>query len=164
MGSTALDNKNRTHDSIKYHKYAEAQPTSARNEVLRDVKLRHKNLHYGETNSEQQHFSRTTRVHPKLTFSVINDSRGEVNETMDEPLANLSGEKHDIDHSDADEMCLHPEYLVYTWVLSLIALASTLKLYFLVKTMLAVIMVMLYASCILIFYSDVFVAGKFNTE
>lgn len=52
--------------------------------------------------------------------------------------------------------CLHPEYLVYTWVLSLIALATTLKLYFLIKTLLAVLMVAVYALFIMVFYPQVF--------
>lgn len=52
--------------------------------------------------------------------------------------------------------CLHPEYLVYTWVLSLIALATTLKLYFLIKTLLAALMVAVYALFILVFYPQVF--------
>lgn len=52
--------------------------------------------------------------------------------------------------------CLHPEYLVYTWVLSLIALATTLKLYFLIKTLLAVTMVAIYTLFILVFYPEVF--------
>lgn len=40
--------------------------------------------------------------------------------------------------------CVQPEYLVFTWVLCLIALATTLKLYFLVKTFLAFAMVAVY--------------------
>lgn len=52
--------------------------------------------------------------------------------------------------------CLHPEYLVYTWVLSLIALATTLKLYFLIKTLLAVTMVAVYTLFILVFFPEVF--------
>lgn len=52
--------------------------------------------------------------------------------------------------------CVHPEYLVYSWVLSLIALATTMKLYFLIKTSLAIAMVLVYALFILIFYPEVF--------
>lgn len=55
--------------------------------------------------------------------------------------------------------CLHPEYLVYTWVLSLIALATTLKLYFLIKTLLAVSMVAIYTLFILVFYPEVFTSA-----
>lgn len=62
----------------------------------------------------------------------------------------------DVSQESAYDQCLHPEYLVYTWVLSLIALASTLKLYFLIKTVLAVTMVAVYSLFILVFYPEVF--------
>lgn len=62
----------------------------------------------------------------------------------------------------ANKYCLHPEYLVYTWVLSLIALATTLKLYFLIKTLLAVLMVAVYALFILVFYPQVFACAHLH--
>lgn len=52
--------------------------------------------------------------------------------------------------------CVHPEYLVFTWVLCLIALATTLKLYFLVKTFLASIMVAVYTGLTSLIYPQVF--------
>lgn len=52
--------------------------------------------------------------------------------------------------------CVHPEYLVFTWVLCLIALATTLKLYFLVKTFLASIMVAVYTGLTSLVYPQVF--------
>lgn len=60
---------------------------------------------------------------------------------------------------DADSIkavCLHPEYMVFTWVLCLIALATGLKLYYLVKTCMAFIMVCYYATLILVIFPDVF--------
>lgn len=51
---------------------------------------------------------------------------------------------------------MHPEYLVFTWVLCLIALATTLKLYFLVKTFLASIMVAVYTGLTSLVYPQVF--------
>lgn len=50
--------------------------------------------------------------------------------------------------------CSDPEYIVFMWVLSLIALATALKLYYLIKTCLAVILVTIYG--ILIMEVDVF--------
>lgn len=59
--------------------------------------------------------------------------------------------------------CSHPEYLVFTWVLCLIALATGLKLYYLVKTFMATIMVCCYAILILILFPDVF-SGALNED
>lgn len=55
-----------------------------------------------------------------------------------------------------NDYCSHPEYLVFTWVLCLIALATGLKLYYLVKTFLAAIMVCCYAILISVVFPDVF--------
>ncbi|XP_011505065.1 PREDICTED: adenylate cyclase type 8 [Ceratosolen solmsi marchali] len=52
--------------------------------------------------------------------------------------------------------CLRPEYIVFTWILCLIALASALKLYYLVKTALATIIVLVYAVLILVVSKDRF--------
>lgn len=46
--------------------------------------------------------------------------------------------------------CMHPEYVVYTWVLSMIALATALKLYYLIKLLLAVLMVAIYTTLIVL--------------
>lgn len=54
------------------------------------------------------------------------------------------------------DSCSHPEYVVFTWVLCLIALATGLKLYYLVKTFMATIMVCCYAILITIVFQDVF--------
>ncbi|XP_076661440.1 adenylyl cyclase 78C isoform X3 [Halictus rubicundus] len=64
--------------------------------------------------------------------------------------------------SDYDEelvmetTCVRPEYIVFTWILCLIALASALKLYYLVKTALATIIVAVYAVLILVVCKDFF--------
>lgn len=80
-----------------------------------------------------------------------------VNEYFHTENNNLSNkEEVDVFQKSASTKCLHPEYLVYTWVLSLIALATTLKLYFLIKTFLAIAMVAIYSLFILVFYPDVF--------
>lgn len=45
--------------------------------------------------------------------------------------------------------CAHPEYIIFTWVLCLVSLATALKLYFLIKTCLALAMVGCYMILIL---------------
>ncbi|KAG7205808.1 hypothetical protein KM043_007753 [Ampulex compressa] len=55
-----------------------------------------------------------------------------------------------------DDSCVRPEYIVFTWILCLIALASALKLYYLVKTALATIIVSIYAVLILVVCKDLF--------
>lgn len=62
--------------------------------------------------------------------------------------------KRRVDESSGGD-CVHPEYLVFTWVLCLIALATTLKLYFLVKTFLASIMVAVYTGLTSLAYPNV---------
>ncbi|CAB0016982.1 unnamed protein product [Nesidiocoris tenuis] len=52
--------------------------------------------------------------------------------------------------------CVHVDHLIFTWVLCLIALATTLKLYFLVKAALAALMVGSYFYLILEGYPSVF--------
>lgn len=64
---------------------------------------------------------------------------------------------------DATISCVHPEYLVFTWVLCLTALATGLKLYYLVKTALATIMVCCYAILISILFPDVFEGASNET-
>lgn len=75
-----------------------------------------------------------------------------------------SVETADVSQESTYDNCLHPEYLVYTWVLSLIALASTLKLYFLIKTILAITMVAVYSLFILVFYPEVFANAQSHNK
>ncbi|KAF9824462.1 hypothetical protein SFRURICE_002523 [Spodoptera frugiperda] len=48
--------------------------------------------------------------------------------------------------------CDNPEYVVYTWVLCLVALTSVLRLYFLIKTLLATIAVFIYCALFIQYY------------
>lgn len=50
----------------------------------------------------------------------------------------------------------HPEYIVFTWVLCLIALATALKLYYLIKLFLAVVMLIVYFILIQLPYNNYF--------
>ncbi|XP_058823589.1 adenylyl cyclase 78C [Topomyia yanbarensis] len=58
--------------------------------------------------------------------------------------------------------CVHPEYVVFTWVLCLISLATALKLYYLVKTFMAITMVACYSILILVVFKKVF--ETFDTQ
>jgi hypothetical protein len=89
-------------------------------------------------------------------------TEGDSGNTMTEENSVLEPDLHfDITSSDTDgdkepEQCLAPEYIVYTWVLCLVALATALKLYYLVKTTLASAMVSVFTTLILVAYKDVF--------
>ncbi|KAF5271309.1 hypothetical protein FQA39_LY08107 [Lamprigera yunnana] len=58
--------------------------------------------------------------------------------------------------NDSTCTCPYPEYIVFDWILCLIALATALKLYYLIKTLLAILMVTCYTIFILVSYHDVF--------
>lgn len=60
--------------------------------------------------------------------------------------------------------CCHPEYLVFTWILCLIALATGLKLYYLVKTFMATIMVVCYVVLISVIFPNVFESSSTETN
>lgn len=78
-------------------------------------------------------FDRLTSAETSPNLSIIND-----------------------DSEPVPDPCSHPEYMVFTWILCLIALATGLKLYYLVKTFMALIMVVCYAILILVVFPDVF--------
>jgi adenylate cyclase 8 len=65
-----------------------------------------------------------------------------------------------IERSDNDTRseatCQHPEYIVFTWILCLIALATALKLYYLIKLFLALVMLVAYTVLILVPYEEEF--------
>ncbi|VVC36628.1 Hypothetical protein CINCED_3A015230 [Cinara cedri] len=82
--------------------------------------------------------------------TFVND--GDVGEETDRK-ARL---RRDVTEEESSNDCVHPEYLVFTWVLCLIALATTLKLYFLVKTFLASLMVAVYTGLTSLAYPQVF--------
>uniref|UniRef100_A0A1B6DLF8 adenylate cyclase n=1 Tax=Clastoptera arizonana TaxID=38151 RepID=A0A1B6DLF8_9HEMI len=92
----------------------------------------------------------------------------EINNKKQRPLENVTDEhltrvkrnlhivsSNETSYYDATD-CVHPEYLVFTWVLCLVALATTLKLYFLIKTLLAVTMVTAYSILLVYIYPEVF--------
>ncbi|KAK0157090.1 hypothetical protein PV328_011914 [Microctonus aethiopoides] len=58
--------------------------------------------------------------------------------------------------------CLQAEYIIFTWILCLIALASALKLYYLVKCALASIIVFMYAALVMIGCQELFQTADEN--
>jgi adenylate cyclase 8 len=60
--------------------------------------------------------------------------------------------------------CVQPKYVVFSWVLCLVALATALKLYYLVKTILAFGLVTVFCILILFVYPDVFSLYNDNQE
>ncbi|XP_047507401.1 adenylyl cyclase 78C [Pieris napi] len=59
--------------------------------------------------------------------------------------------------------CYRPEYVVFTWILCLVALTSILKLYYLIKTCLAIINVAMYSVLLFIYY-NVYYFDSLNTN
>ncbi|XP_038208484.1 adenylyl cyclase 78C [Zerene cesonia] len=58
--------------------------------------------------------------------------------------------------TDANEKsgeCYRPEYVVFTWILCLVALTSILKLYYLIKTFLAIVNVAIYSVLLFVYYN-----------
>jgi hypothetical protein len=84
----------------------------------------------------------------KLVKRDTKDKKVDIVTTMTEVKA-LS---EDDSSSDASETTKCPalEYIVYTWVLCLVALATALKLYYLVKTTLATVMVTVFTTLFLV--------------
>ncbi|KAH8380471.1 hypothetical protein KR009_010919, partial [Drosophila setifemur] len=69
-------------------------------------------------------------------------------------LSNFSyGEASGMRTVDLEGECAHPEYLVFTWVLCLVSLATALKLYYLVKAAMALGMVAFYTTLIMFKFS-----------
>lgn len=54
------------------------------------------------------------------------------------------------------DYCFHPEYVVFTWIMCLVALTTTLRLYYLVKTFLAVILVTVFSLLITVAFPELF--------
>lgn len=72
------------------------------------------------------------------------------NETDIDDLAEVVTSELMIDY------CFHPEYVVFTWIMCLVALTTTLRLYYLVKTFLAVILVTVFSLLITVAFPVLF--------
>lgn len=142
----------------------------------KDVSPRNSLNHQNILNSEQklmklESIENTTTKNMLNRFKQINRSNyiivNESKQPLEQIVQKLSRLKRNVDlsqmitsndtsYENIDTDCVHPEYLVFTWVLCLVALATTLKLYFLIKTMLAVAMVTAYSILLIYIYPNVF--------
>jgi hypothetical protein len=124
---------------------------SAKNEVhLRTRKLIVSNENINYFGALLQKRSRRTTRDDNGTTMTEENSRFEPNLHSDAASSDTNGDRD-------PEQCLAPEYIVYTWVLCLVALATALKLNYLVKTTLASAMVSVFTTLILVAYRDIFV-------
>ncbi|XP_059217173.1 adenylyl cyclase 78C isoform X2 [Stomoxys calcitrans] len=73
--------------------------------------------------------------------------------------------EHYMDSADVDTMdCAHPEYIVFTWILCLVSLATALKLYYLVKVIMAICMVAFYATLIQLVFPRIYTKELIELE
>ncbi|XP_031625938.1 adenylyl cyclase 78C isoform X2 [Contarinia nasturtii] len=100
----------------------------------------------------------------ELNSNHIEDSDKFINKNVKDLLSNQKVSRNLIQPKSQTETCTHPEYLVFTWVLCLIALATGLKLYYLVKTFMASIMVCCYAMLISFIFPEVFEEASVESE
>ncbi|XP_013196193.2 adenylyl cyclase 78C [Amyelois transitella] len=56
--------------------------------------------------------------------------------------------------------CFRPEYVVFTWILCLVALTSILKLYYLIKTCLAIVNATAYSALLLHYYNVYYISTE----
>lgn len=89
------------------------------------------------------------------SLGISSDALRPQNSTLYEDVKNAASHSGEI-------TCVHPEYVVFTWVLCLIALATALKLYYLVKTLMAFIMVLCFSILILVAFRTIF--SNFDDE
>ncbi|CAH1986816.1 unnamed protein product [Acanthoscelides obtectus] len=104
------------------------------NTVLQSLNLKLSNL------SRSLRFNRRRRKRSLVVHNITSiepDSESETNDTFGGSINMLRPN------------CKHPEYIVFTWVLCMVALATALKLYYLIKLFLAILMVVIYTSLIL---------------
>nr|XP_023015323.1 adenylate cyclase type 8-like [Leptinotarsa decemlineata] len=87
--------------------------------------------------------STTNNTTANSTYSTTDSTIDVLTETVPNSNSTQSSEQIEFD-------CKHPEYIVFTWVLCLIALATALKLYYLIKLLLAFVMVTVYAILIIL--------------
>ncbi|CAH0691551.1 unnamed protein product, partial [Chilo suppressalis] len=104
--------------------------------------------------------SSTTKLYAcdsSFPLSAFNCTSTSANFTSTNPNATNTTPPHRL------EECYRPEYVVFTWILCLVALTSILKLYYLIKTFLAIINVAMYTVLLLIYYDIYYINGTTNT-
>lgn len=117
------------------------------NEVKMSLKRRKRNsvLHHLRTKRRIRSTSETV-INSTISYPVTLKSDDEPSSSTQ----NNSDSNNNYENLKAKPDCMHPEYVVYTWVLSMIALATVLKLYYLIKLLLAILMVALYTVLIVL--------------
>ncbi|XP_071569284.1 adenylyl cyclase 78C isoform X3 [Temnothorax nylanderi] len=114
--------------------------------------------HYGKLEAGSRHYKRAARkrdVEGSSQRKIL--SIAEENQVRSKRLIRSPDELEEAG-------CIRPEYMVFTWILCLIALASALKLYYLVKTALAAAIVLVYAMLILVVCKDMFTERERNAS
>lgn len=100
----------------------------------------------------------TTRTSAESTLSVAYSNLSSTMTTFEQSTQYEALSRFIRSTNDSEALegsCVHKEYVVFTWVLCLVSLATALKLYYLVKAIMALGMVAFYTSLILIrFRSD----------
>ncbi|XP_012222680.1 adenylyl cyclase 78C isoform X3 [Linepithema humile] len=118
--------------------------------------------HYGKPELGSRHYRRVARKRDAGAFQrkILSVAEQEAESRSPVPLALRTLD----DDFEKTSVCIRPEYMVFTWILCLIALASALKLYYLVKTALAAAIVLVYAVLILVVCKDMFTETEKNAS
>nr|CAD7265771.1 unnamed protein product [Timema shepardi] len=136
--------------------------SGAESEELSRNAVRHRSVDLEGGDDDPSWTGPRTEARPSSDMSAHHTDRkrrsvdDEANQTL------LVGERA-VTPSNHHEMCTHPEYIVFTWVLCLVALATCLKLYYLVKTALAAAMVTTVSMLIIYVYPLVFQMANLET-
>lgn len=133
------------------------------NETENQYNNSHRNHSIKINQFSAQNLNNIQNYRNKTSEKVLDNGKNELKNSSNYIL-NVTDLETSADNSFMNESCSHPEYVVFTWVLCLIALATGLKLYYLVKTFMATFMVCCYAILITIVFNDVFVQASTESE
>jgi hypothetical protein len=122
---------------------------------VKERALLHSAANFDDSSSTlvQKRDKRATEVKHVASATTTTEEENSFSQHVGNPVAPTPDTNDD---SREYEQCLNAEYVVYTWVLCLVALATALKLYYLVKTTLATVMVSVFTTLILVAYKEVF--------
>ncbi|XP_032455666.1 adenylyl cyclase 78C [Nasonia vitripennis] len=124
-----------------FERHYGSEPPRTRHHHGRNQRKRHPHNHQESIRRTRSTVDQITRQNDQLAIDA-----------SPQPLPPLPTDRKILE----EVQCLRPEYIVFTWILCLIALASALKLYYLVKTALAIVVVTIYAIMILVVAKDRF--------
>ncbi|XP_067644298.1 adenylyl cyclase 78C isoform X2 [Eurosta solidaginis] len=106
------------------------------------------NLLNGTSSSALDSNEQPLRNAALINGNNYNDDNDNGNILRLELLASLNSSSVQMQQTEVSS-CSHPEYIIFTWVLCLVSLATALKLYYLIKTFMAMAMVGCYIALIL---------------